>query len=445
MVNGPLINDGAKGAAIGTVIMPGVGTVVGGMAGGLVSLFDGPDAQHHQWSSGGQSIDAREIYLQIKNGRGTGSLEAGSQAANTLKEAHQTRAGQIDALNGQMDAAWQGDSSTAAQAGGHPLGIWLQDSSANLGDSHTFINNQITDFHTVSAKVQQLPAKPPSMGFVDHINPWSDKDDEINAYNKKGQANVDAFNAYYQASAQNAAGMPQFKAWTGNNIADGNPVDGGSGSGSGVGGGGGSFGGGGGSGSGAGHLPTYGGKMPSTQMPGTGTGGPGGSGDGHMYQPNPPTSTLPGGYSPPSWNDGTAAAGFTPPGNSLDPSAFDSTAFGPGGAGAGAGGAGGAFGAGGAGAFGPGGAGALASGASMGAGAGAGAGGSGSGAGASGLRGGAAGAAGRAGMSGMGGMGHGGKGKGEDDEEHETKYLVSEDPNELFGTDELTAPPVIGE
>ena len=43
----------------------------------------------------------------------------------------------------------------------------------------------------------------------------------------------------------------------------------------------------------------------------------------------------------------------------------------------------------------------------------------------------------------MGGMGHGGK--GEDDEEHETKYLVAEDPNELFGTDELTVPPVIGE
>jgi uncharacterized membrane protein YgcG len=440
MVNGPLINGSAKGAAIGTVIMPGVGTVVGGVAGGLVSMFGGPDAQQHQSSIGGQTIDARQIYEQIKGGPGTGSLEISSQAANALKGTHETRAQQIAALNKQMDAAWQGDSSTAAQAGGHPLEIWLKDSSDNLGDSHKFIDNQISDFHTVASKVQSLPSNPPSMGFVDHINPFSDKDDEINAYNKKGQANVDAFNAYYQASAQNAAGMPQYKAWTGNNIADGNPGDGGNGSGSGGGGGGGGFGGGGGSGSGAGNLPGYGGKPPSTHLPGTGGGGH----DTPIHQPNPPISSLPG-YQGPNFNDGTTAAGFTPPGTSADSDAFGPGAFGPGGGGAGGGGAGGAFGAGGAGAYGAGGAGALAAGASTGAGASAGAGAGGSGAGAAGLRGGAAGAAGRAGMTGMGGMGHGGKGKGADDEEHETKYLVSEDPNELFGTDELTAPPVIGE
>jgi hypothetical protein len=45
---------------------------------------------------------------------------------------------------------------------------------------------------------------------------------------------------------------------------------------------------------------------------------------------------------------------------------------------------------------------------------------------------------------GMGGMG-GATGKGGEDEERSSKYLVGDDPNALFGTDELTAPPVIGE
>ena len=57
---------------------------------------------------------------------------------------------------------------------------------------------------------------------------------------------------------------------------------------------------------------------------------------------------------------------------------------------------------------------------------------------------GAAGAAGGRGTTGANGTGgQGGRGKGSEDEEHQTKYLVGEDPNELFGTDELTAPPVI--
>jgi hypothetical protein len=43
------------------------------------------------------------------------------------------------------------------------------------------------------------------------------------------------------------------------------------------------------------------------------------------------------------------------------------------------------------------------------------------------------------------GMG-GGRGGRDDDGEHERPtYLVEPDPHETFGTDEITAPPVIGE
>jgi hypothetical protein len=49
--------------------------------------------------------------------------------------------------------------------------------------------------------------------------------------------------------------------------------------------------------------------------------------------------------------------------------------------------------------------------------------------------------------TGMGsGMGPHGKGKGEEDTEHQRPtYLVEGDPDEVFGTDQRTAPPVIGE
>jgi hypothetical protein len=57
----------------------------------------------------------------------------------------------------------------------------------------------------------------------------------------------------------------------------------------------------------------------------------------------------------------------------------------------------------------------------------------------------AGGPAGRPGGS-FGGVPLGGQGRGEDDYEHtRPEYLVEPDPNEIFGTDEQTSKPVIGE
>jgi hypothetical protein len=45
----------------------------------------------------------------------------------------------------------------------------------------------------------------------------------------------------------------------------------------------------------------------------------------------------------------------------------------------------------------------------------------------------------------MGGAGAG-RGQGDEDTEHQLpSYLLEPDPDEVFGTDEMTAPPVIGD
>ncbi|MEC3974673.1 hypothetical protein [Amycolatopsis sp. H20-H5] len=453
---GKELKDAAVGAGVGAAIgsvVPGVGTVVGAgvgaVVGSLVGLFSGgPDAQHAEANIGGRSIDARKIWEQISPGS-SASLHGGAGAAQTLQGVHDARAQQITAINKSMDAAWQGNAASAAQGGAHPLGTWLQDSAANLQKSHTYLSTQAECFDTAKSKVQEISSKPPESGFLDGVNPFSDKDDEINKYNEQGQTNVTAFNAYYNASAQNASSMPQFSAWQGNQMSDG------TGGGNFGNGGGGNFGGGGGNvGGGSGGfnppktnlpkttVPKFDTKVPTSSIP------PG----SNTYHPPTGTNLPPGTHTPGSGYDGTTStSGYTPPSSGdyssgFGPGGGGGAGFGPGsfgsgggagsGSGSGAGAGAGGFGVGG---FGPGGAGAFSGAAEAGAGAGAG-----------GLRGGAAGGAagagsGRPGASGMGGMGHGKGAKGGEDEEHTTKYLVSEDPNELFGSDDLTAPPVIGE
>ncbi|GAA1250450.1 hypothetical protein GCM10009676_41430 [Prauserella halophila] len=176
--------------------------------------------------------------------------------------------------------------------------------------------------------------------------------------------------------------------------------------------------------------------------------------------PNSPIGTgpyPPGTPGPGSGGFGPGGSGFGPGGGSFGPggSGFGPGAgsFGPGGSGYGSGsgygygsGSGAGYGSGSGGAAGAGG------GAGAGAGAGSGAGAARGGMGMSGAGGGAVGGAsgaGGAGASGRGGMmpmGAGGRGQqGDDDEEHERKFMIDEDGNKLFGTDQKTAPPVIGE
>jgi hypothetical protein len=45
----------------------------------------------------------------------------------------------------------------------------------------------------------------------------------------------------------------------------------------------------------------------------------------------------------------------------------------------------------------------------------------------------------------MGGAPVGGRGKGDEDEDHKRKVLLEADAEGLFGSDELTAPQVIGD
>ncbi|RZQ65439.1 PPE domain-containing protein [Amycolatopsis suaedae] len=429
----------------------------------MIAALTQEEAGSYTAGEGDRKIDCYQIWEQITHGNGPESLDNGRAAAGKLKGTYESRMSTIDDLIKEMDAAWTGNSADAAKSGAHPLKKWMEDSRTKLQDSDKFLGEQRSAFTTVHSKVQEVPQKPPESSFLNDITPWeTDTDRAIKEYNEKGQANVEAFNEYFKASNENAKGMPTYSQMEGQvqNVG----VDGGKDGdrdGDGIpdsqdpnpdqpGGGGGMPGGGGG-------MPGGGGGMPGGGMPG-GAGMPGGvpgfkpgemPGGGYKPPEFPGAGgNMPGGgYKPPAWDDGTSAAGYTPP-------KMPSADFGPGGGRMpggvpGGGMPGGDFGPGGAG-FGPGGmpgAGFGPGGTQSGAGAGPGAGAGGARPG--GIGAGGAGAGGRPGAMGgmgMGGMGAGaGRGQGAEDEERQSRFLVGDDPNEVFGTDELTAPPVIGE
>lgn len=452
---------------------------VAGAAAAAYGLATQEESGSYSAGDGSRSLDPHQIHQQLTSGPGTGPLQEGQQAANSLKGTFRDRVQQMEDLAKKMDQSWQGDSAEAAKVGARPLKDWLLDSEYKLDDSDRAMGWQAEAFTSAASKVQPVPAKPPESNILNDLVPGeTDTDRAIKDYNTKAQANVDAFNAYYEATTANSRTIPQYTTLEGEvgevevdeNAGKGGPDDG--------------------SGSGTGPAPAGmpGGTSGSGPGPAGSTGfsAPGGgsytpaasggaesvSGSGGYTSPGTSGGTDGSTHRPGQWDDGTSASGWAPPKTNVPDLDGGGSAFGPGGgsgfggSGAGFGGAGGGAGAvgavgavggyGAAGGYGAGGYGAAGGAGAPGAGASTGAAnpaagpGSGAGSGAAGrtAMGGAAAAGGARGMGGMpmgaaGGAGRGGQGS--EDEEHETKYLLKEDGDSLFGSDEMTAPPVIGE
>ncbi|WP_034241104.1 PPE domain-containing protein, partial [Saccharomonospora iraqiensis] len=302
---------------------------------------------------GSRTIDPHQIYQQLTSGPGTGSLENGREAAGKLKQTFDERVRQMDDLASKMDQAWQGDSGEAAKVGARPLKDWLLDSGYKLESSDRTMGAQADAFNGAVSRVQQVPQKPPESGWLNDINPLTtDKDREIAEYNAKAQANVDAFNAYYEATTTNSRSVPRYSTLTGEfgdikvdeNAGEGGPDAG--------------------SGSGTGPAPA--GMPGGTSGSGSGSAGSGGfsAPGGGSYAPaasgGAGSVSGSGGYTsggtdgfthrPGQWDDGTSASGWAPPKTNVPDLDGSGGGFGPGGGsgiggpGSGLGGSGGAAG-----------------------------------------------------------------------------------------------------
>jgi hypothetical protein len=393
------------------------------------------------------SMSGQAIYDNFVNHSGPGMAELSNSVIGTMRlsASYQDRAALMKSLAAGMEAAWQGDAAGAARRGAGPLAVEHEVAAPQIGDAAISMAQQAAAFETARNSVVPVPDMPEKPGPWDNLisagqaNVFYER--KLLAINAANEHNIAVMRAYEDATRQNQAmltGIPQVLNPT-------NPGNGGEqlqqpGSPGPrpmpgripVAGGGGSTGGGGGAAAGSQSAAQW--SAPQASATGhTGLGEthpdfaqplprPSGPADAGLPKPIPQSqpSAGPGPGSLPVGGLGPVGGS----GSGVDPR----RAGGPGGA-RGPGGPGGSGGPGGPGADG----------------------GRSGGLGARGLAGidsagrGAAGAAGRGGPGGAPG-GAGARSQNDEDSEHwRPSFLVEPDPDETFGTDEVTAPPVIGE
>jgi hypothetical protein len=405
----------------------------------------------------GAGLTPHEIYEQLTGGPGTNYLQAAKDATATEWGREDDRATLIKKLGEKIRMGWQGEASDAAFGASLPLAQAAMQGTDKLDTAQDLLSRQSGSFHDAFNSVRPVPPRPPDNNVLNESIPFeTDLDREIKTYQADAQHNIDVFHGYDNASSYNETNMPKeystithsggtitVKPAGGDTGGDsGDPGDGrrdrvpgGSGPGSGE------------PGNPGGGAP--GGSPVGGPLPGSApVGGPGSGG-----QQTSPSDVRPGpgagGFPQSPAASGQPGGGTAPPGGFFPGGGFPGGSGGPGGGtggfgGRGGGGSTGGFGgrgggAGGGGAGGPGARGAV-PGAGPGAGAGALA------AEEAAVRRGGLGAAGARGAGGMpmGGMGAG-KGQGDEDEEHERKIMIESGGEDVFGSDVLTAPQVIGD
>ncbi|MCU1685454.1 MAG: hypothetical protein JWQ81_6193 [Amycolatopsis sp.] len=452
-----LVESGAKDLS-NIVTGAGAGLLLGGPAGALIGGYLGSQAGGGANNPTVGGLGPGDLVQRVMQGPGTTSLQDVHQAGVEQSKAQdQIESGSRDLMSG-LESAWTGSGSDAARASIQPLADTAASASATLQRNSSLAQDQIGQFESMKNSLHQdVTNTAPERSAWDVGTPWNTStEDAINDHNQKAQENLARYTDYSSQSTANTGSRTiDYGQLAQSQIGD------------------------------VTLAPTSLTPPPGpTHGPGGGpTHGPGGGLTEYKHSP-PPSGPPPGGPPTPGPGNqpgtsglpsgGTVAAGYTPPPTSggFQPGGFGPGGFGPGanggnstyspggfgGGGAGFGPMGGGFGGGSSGSGGGYGSGSS-SGSSSGAGAGSAgagrglAGGTSSGAGAPGESAGRPGgsgsasgsaAPGKAGTSGMGGAGKG-KGEGGEDAEHSRpSYLMEADTDEIFGSDERTAPPVIG-
>lgn len=152
-----------------------------------------------------------EIYRNFQDGFGPGGLAASAETVNTLVERYQGRVDQILKLRARMEAAWQGNAAGAADRGLGPLVIEHGLAGRALHVAQDLTSRQVGSFG--EAKNAVVPV-PPAPGDVDVLAMFVNPDvastyfEQVALHNQAAQHNVDVMDGYTGASQYNTDGQP---------------------------------------------------------------------------------------------------------------------------------------------------------------------------------------------------------------------------------------------
>ncbi|MGQ0842037.1 hypothetical protein [Actinokineospora sp.] len=156
-------------------------------------------------------MDADAIYRNFHDGQGGQNLMSGADIVNALAHEHDDETDAIQALAVRLEAAWQGEAAGAAQRGLLPITIALQSTSSPARTADDLVSRQAESFDSAKARVEPvppMPSAPPGWQVVFSTGEVATYQNGLRDHFTASQRNVDVMTGYEDASTYNADNMP---------------------------------------------------------------------------------------------------------------------------------------------------------------------------------------------------------------------------------------------
>lgn len=157
-------------------------------------------------------MSGQEIYDNFQQGKGAEGISSSAAMVKELTQRHKERVGRLAALRTRMESAWQGDAAEAANRGLGPATTEHGESGLALHRAQDLTDRQAGSFG--DAKHNVVPV-PPAPDAVDPLVILTNPDalvtamDQQTAHNEAAQRNVDVMDGYTGASTFNTDHQPK--------------------------------------------------------------------------------------------------------------------------------------------------------------------------------------------------------------------------------------------